>query len=294
MPKYLTSLSQIISLMDFLSEVSTLYRVEPGPEFRLVASNLTAEAIGAGSKNLYGRLLKDIVPKDDYLNIIFPLFEKAARTKEVCRSEQLPPYPASTDVMDVLLTPVVENEDCTHIWVITKYRRSQEELEHFAFHDFLTGAPNRRFFLQRLNKALSRYQQHDMKCALMLVDCDNFKQINDSMGHDIGDQFIQEVAERLKSCIGEAFVARLGGDEFVILLEDWQTDQTVIQTADQVLHKLQVPWHINDYVLNTTVSIGISIINLTQDIESIISSADKALYKAKSKGGNNYVIFNAI
>jgi hypothetical protein len=125
MPKYLTSLSDIISLMDFLSEVSTLYRVEPGPEFRLVASNSTAQMIGAGSKNLYGKLLKEFVPNDHYINRILPLLEKVLHTKEVSRFEQIPIFPVSVDVMDILLTPVLEDGECTHIWVITKYRQSK-------------------------------------------------------------------------------------------------------------------------------------------------------------------------
>ncbi|MDB5085959.1 MAG: hypothetical protein JWN30_2845 [Bacilli bacterium] len=292
MPKYLTSLTDIISLMDFLSEVSTLYRVEEGPEFRLVASNLTAQLTGAGSKNLYGKLLKEIVPKDDYRDIIFPFFEQAAATQKVCRFHHKPPFPGSADVMDVLLSPVVENDECTHIWVITKQRRSTDELEHIAFHDVLTGVPNRRFFLQRLNKSITRYQQHQMKFALMLIDCDHFKQINDSMGHDIGDQLIKQVAARLKECIGETdFVARLGGDEFIILIEEWQIEETVLKIADRILLKLQEPWNIQDYSLDLTSSIGISMINQPHDVESILSFADKALYNAKSIGRNTYVLY---
>jgi diguanylate cyclase (GGDEF)-like protein len=291
MTKYLMSIPQIVHMMDFISEVSTLYEVEPGPEFRLAAANAQAQVSGAAPHALYGQLMSDFLPKDFYRNTLLPIFTQVITDKQPFRGEHATPYPGGARQMDCLITPVVENDKCTHVWVITKQRRRDKDLEYLSATDELTSVSNRRFFIERLHKSFNRYSEQGIEFCIMLIDLDNFKTINDSNGHPFGDSLLQAIARRISSCVRDNdVIGRLGGDEFVILTEGQGSQETACDIAQRILAKIQEPFNIKDSQLSITLSIGIAGIRDHENIEDILSDADNAMYKAKSLGGTRYVV----
>ena len=178
---------------------------------------------------------------------------------------------------------------------ITELKRQQEALEHQAQHDALTGLPNRILFNDRLQMALNRMERKGTQVALMFLDLDNFKHINDGFGHTAGDQLLIELANRLKVLLrlGDT-LARQGGDEFLILLPDIDSIDTVILVASRLLNTMRQPFYHKDIEYFVTGSIGITIApvdGLYPDI--LIKNADMAMYRAKKLGRNNFQFFTA-
>lgn len=173
-------------------------------------------------------------------------------------------------------------------------QESRKELEHLARHDVLTGLPNRRFFHDRLDHALARARRNGAHMALMFIDLDNFKDINDLSGHDAGDAVLKAVAERLRASTREVdTVARLGGDEFVVLLDDPVGREHIAMLAQKLLDELRPAILFGGRRLHVGASIGIS--RYPQDGESpmeIMANADRAMYLAKSSGRNVFHFFS--
>lgn len=167
---------------------------------------------------------------------------------------------------------------------------SQEELEHLAQHDVLTGLPNRRMFMDRLDQAIARASRNQLGFALLFVDVDNFKGFNDQYGHATGDLILKAVADRLKSSLRAAdTVARLGGDEFVILLDQVTDHNLIASFAEKLLAVLKVPVICGNHELRVEFSIGISQFPEDADTaEGIIAKADNAMYRTKASGRNGY------
>ncbi|MCM2265084.1 MAG: EAL domain-containing protein [Desulfuromonadales bacterium] len=184
------------------------------------------------------------------------------------------------------------------IWVIcrdvTARRRAQEQLYHMAHHDLLTGLPNRLFFADRLRQAQALAKRQKQQCAVLYLDLDRFKIINDTLGHAVGDQLLQEVARRLSSCVREVdTVARLGGDEFAIVLVNLHAANDAEQVAGKILANLAKPVQIETHELFITTSIGIGIFPVHgEDADLLIKRADVAMYQAKSLGRNNFQIYD--
>jgi len=190
--------------------------------------------------------------------------------------------------------PVYDAHDTfKHLVVVTRDISKQKEyeakLKHFALHDSLTGLLNRRLFNEYLTAALNNIQEHMNKIAVIMLDVDNFKNINDQFGHDTGDEVIKEFGKRICQSLSEKnIVARLGGDEFIILLPSITTIHEVIDLAEKIKMMMQKPWKINENILNVTSSMGIAITSTKQTAHSIWKQADIALYQAKCAGGNTY------
>lgn len=167
---------------------------------------------------------------------------------------------------------------------------SHQELDHLARHDMLTGLPNRRLFLDRLEHALARARRSGERVALLFIDLDNFKEINDRLGHDAGDAVLKEVAARLSATTREVdTVARLGGDEFVVLLDDPVHCQHIAEIAQKLLNGLRPPILLREHALQVGASIGIS--QYPEDgstATEIIANADRAMYEAKTTGRNRF------
>ncbi|WP_229860196.1 putative bifunctional diguanylate cyclase/phosphodiesterase [Candidatus Sulfurimonas baltica] len=168
-------------------------------------------------------------------------------------------------------------------------------LDHQAHHDALTGLPNRVLFNDRLSQAIEKSKRNKLKLALLFIDLDHFKEINDSLGHDIGDEILKEVTHRLRGTIrDEDTVARLGGDEFTVILEDLNQGQDASSIAAKLLESLAKSMHINDNVLYVSSSIGISIYpDDGVSAKDLLKFADSAMYKAKDDGRNNFQYYNA-
>ena len=176
---------------------------------------------------------------------------------------------------------------------ITEITLSQQRLQHLATHDVLTGLPNRLMFQERVSQVISRSIRNKQKGAVMFLDLDRFKTINDSLGHSIGDKLLIEVARRLQAvCRAEDTVARFGGDEFVILVEDIEQVATVYQVAKKILHIFDKQFHVQGYEFKITTSMGISLFpSHGKHAEELIKQADAAMYEAKNLGRNCYQLF---
>ena len=175
---------------------------------------------------------------------------------------------------------------------ITLIKASQARLEHMVAHDELTNLPNRNELKGRMVQAFSRAKRQESTFALMFIDLDNFKNVNDNLGHDSGDLLLQQAAERLGQCVrGEDTVARIGGDEFNVLLEG-VSDAMIGRTAERILSQISKPYLIKGQQVFTSASIGIAIYPKdAEDIETLIKNADSAMYLAKESGKSNYQFF---
>jgi len=178
---------------------------------------------------------------------------------------------------------------------ITERMAARERIEYQAHYDALTSLPNRVLFHERLDYALAAARRRRKQIALLFIDLDNFKYVNDTHGHSVGDELLTTVARRLKDCIREVdTVARLGGDEFVVIFTEMEDDHEIVDLAQRIISSLSAPYHLKDHMLITTPSIGIGIFpHDGQDSESLIKNADAAMYSAKEKGRNNYQFFTS-
>jgi len=167
------------------------------------------------------------------------------------------------------------------------------QLHHLAHHDPLTQLPNRRQLASRLAGALQRADAANKKLALLFVDLDNFKSINDTLGHNFGDRVLQLVAERLRTAAGpRALLARLGGDEFTVLIEDVKSHDEVAERANTIVACLQQPLTINGRALSTTASVGGSLFpDHASDADALLRAADVALFRAKELGRNRHALY---
>jgi diguanylate cyclase (GGDEF)-like protein len=172
-------------------------------------------------------------------------------------------------------------------------REHETRLEYLAHHDPLTRLPNRTLFLDRLGHALAKARREDTMVAVLFLDIDNFKKINDSLGHDLGDRLLQDVAGRLSHVIRETdTVARLGGDEFVVVLEGVQDSAQCDVAAKKILASVAAPITLLGRAYNVSVSIGIGIYPVdAQDVKGLMRCADTAMYRAKELGRDNYQYF---
>jgi diguanylate cyclase (GGDEF)-like protein/PAS domain S-box-containing protein len=177
---------------------------------------------------------------------------------------------------------------------ISERKQAEEKVLHMAFHDPLTGLPNRLLFNDRAEQAMAMARREDEVLALLFIDLDRFKAINDTLGHDAGDRLLREVADRLKECVRESdTVSRFGGDEFNLLLTQVRNESDTELIAHKILRALRRPVHIDGHELHGTVSIGIALFPRDgNDVQTLIKNADTALYRAKDLGRNNYQIFN--
>ena len=176
---------------------------------------------------------------------------------------------------------------------ISAIKDSEHELAHLAHHDPLTGLPNRLLFTDRAEQALASAQLHKRGCALLLLDLDHFKIINDSFGHNVGDQLLKRVGERLTALLGPGVtLARLGGDEFAVLAESCPQVAQAGGLAQRVLETMKQPFIFDGHQLFISASIGISLFpNDALSAEQLLRNADSALFKAKSAGREGYALY---
>lgn len=177
---------------------------------------------------------------------------------------------------------------------ITERKALEEKLEYQAFHDALTGLPNRALFMDRLKQALARMRRRDATVAVLFLDLDNFKFVNDSLGHEVGDELLVAVGARLDGCVRpEDTVARLGGDEFTILLEDISGLEDAKRAAHRILNALRVSFDIGGREVLANVSIGIAPTTaLSDEPQELLRRADLALYEAKKAGKAGFEVFD--
>ncbi len=197
-----------------------------------------------------------------------------------------------------MVRPVPQNGDGTTILEgavvdITHRKLADERIEFLAYYDSLTGLPNRTLLQDRLSKALASARRHREKLAVLFLDVDGFKTINDSLGHSFGDLLLQQLATRIQSCAREQdTVCRLGGDEFLVVLGSVEEDLDAAVAAERIARAVNTPFDIQGQTLSVTCSIGISMFpDHGEDAETLIKSADAAMYSSKDGGRNTFRFF---
>jgi len=174
-------------------------------------------------------------------------------------------------------------------------KRSEERLTYLAQYDHLTGLVNRSLFRDRLDQAMARSKRLQQPMGLMLLDLDRFKSVNDSLGHDVGDELLKAVSDRLKSCVREVdTVARMGGDEFTIILEGVASEQSIVVVAKRITESISTVFELQGHTISIGISIGITV--FPQDdhsIDELLRHADSAMYMAKQRGGSGFAFHGA-
>ncbi len=184
---------------------------------------------------------------------------------------------------------------CAFIRDITEQKQAAALLKNLAHYDNITGLPNRVLFQDRLLQETKQSRRTGLPTALMFLDIDHFKEINDTLGHAQGDALLQQAAERLSACLRDTdTVARFGGDEFVVILSQLHDLDSINQIAERMLESMSAPFHLQDEVAYVSISIGIAIFPIdTDSCETLIKNADQAMYLVKKSGRNNYTYFTS-
>jgi diguanylate cyclase (GGDEF)-like protein len=178
---------------------------------------------------------------------------------------------------------------------ISERKRAEAHIEHLARHDVLTGLTNRHHFAEHLDRAIANADRNGRSAGLMFLDLDDFKAVNDALGHSVGDALLVKVAQRLKHCLRDTdLIARVGGDEFLILLSSLADPGDCALVADKIIAAVSRPLELGERQFSITVSIGIAVWPADgSDAETLVRNADLAMYHAKSRGRNNFQYFTA-
>ena len=266
---------------------------------RIRGTNQAAVALlGArGSEELRGRLIDEIFPKDPLLGTLdgavssLPQHVRNHATMlELPGGRSVPLNVSASSVLDRRgrwLGVVVILRD------ISLEQEREQQLKHLASHDPLTDLPNRVLLQDRLQQTISRAVRHKRSFAVLLVDLDRFKEVNDTLGHDQGDLLLKLVAYRLASLVRECdTVARLGGDEFVLVLDDLSGPNNAGEVAQRILASFSLPFQLQDRPTHVTCSLGVSVYPKDgPTLENLLKNADIAMYQSKERGGNAFTYF---
>jgi diguanylate cyclase (GGDEF)-like protein len=182
---------------------------------------------------------------------------------------------------------------------IARHKEAEDKIQHLAYYDLLTNLPNRRLLIDRLEHSLAVIARHKNHGAILFIDLDHFKTLNDTKGHSIGDLLLVEVAKRLQTCVRDGdTLARLGGDEFVVILEDLNEDaaQAAVQVeavCSKIISAVSQPYHLDSYLYHSSASVGVCMFNNQQiTVDELLKRADIAMYQAKSAGRNTLSFYD--
>jgi diguanylate cyclase (GGDEF)-like protein/PAS domain S-box-containing protein len=255
-------------------------------------NDVGAKRLEYAVEDLVGKNLRDIVKIENAA--LIPDHVRIARANGSCTFETT--YLSRTGraiVAEVNESPIELEGKSVILSVardITERKRAERQLAYIATHDALTGLPNRVLFNDRLNLALAQAQRHQQRLAVLLLDLDRFKDINDTLGHSVGDQFLRVTGKRLNGLLRKSdTLARMGGDEFLFLVTEIARTENATEVARKILESFQEPFFVEDHELRTTASIGVTIFpDDGADADTLLKNADIAMYSAKQRGRNNY------
>jgi diguanylate cyclase (GGDEF)-like protein/PAS domain S-box-containing protein len=264
------------------------------------ANLFAAELLDYRQEKLPGMRLADLVPGEDRVFLKETLERLIHGTESTSRSERRMIRQDGTEIWTNFHAVIQRGEDSDTAYVIvqiadiTETKNSQKRMERLAFYDTLTGLANRTLFHERLLHAIEHARRRNASAALMYLDLDQFKRVNDTLGHEAGDQLLKEVSQRLQDCVRkEDTVGRSGGDEFTILLYDITSPSDAGLVAEKILQRLREPINLSGQPLVVTTSIGITIIPADGNAPNeLMKNADLAMYRAKERGRNNYQFYS--
>ena len=273
--------------------VFRLRKSDDGKVFLTLFEGRIAKESHLDTEIVYGKSLQEILGSQtaEYCNLYI---EKAFEGNDTAFEIKL-----KDRFFYAVLSPIIQENHVIEIVGsvidITKNKAAEDKIKYMAYYDELTGLPNRLLFNERLKNVVSNINSDGSLAAIMYLDIDQFKLINDTLGHIIGDLMLIEVAERLKSCLrDENIVTRMGGDEFIILYSHIVSEDEITLKAQELLDVFKRPFSIKDNEFFVTASIGISLCpNDGEDMETLVKNADMAMYKVKDHGRNNYQFYNA-
>lgn len=284
------------SIYDSMKEGLALYRIVTGPAGRAVSFSVIdvnpacesifcckrKELIGRDGGELFGGAMLEYLPEIVRVITTGEPFMFELEEPEIQRSFNISVFSPQVGLFATLLEDVTER------------KKSEAQIQRLAYFDSLTGLPNRLLLLDRLDQSLARADREQGKVALLFIDLDHFKDINDTQGHASGDLLLTEVAKRLGTCVRSTdTLARLGGDEFVILLSSIGRELNVVHVAQHLLDTIGPPFEINGRSVFSSASIGIALYpEDAQSVEALLSSADMAMYAAKECGRNTFHFFS--
>ncbi|MFA4134402.1 MULTISPECIES: EAL domain-containing protein [unclassified Brevibacillus] len=287
-------------------------------KYRIIAENTSdiISIINLDGEFLYlspshKRVWEHTVPDEEIHNLFEwiveedrDIFAYAIQHAFSTRKEYMVECRINTQRNDVIWTeskinPIMDEEgNVTKLLLITRdvtdRKQSEETIHHLAYHDALTDLPNRRMYVQQLSKEMMQAKRFQSSLAVLFLDLDRFKDVNDSFGHDVGDMLLIEASKRLQACLKPGdVVARLGGDEFTIMQNQLLDRNEATALAEQIMYQLQRPFELDGHVFNVSCSIGIALYPQDGDNpEDLLKRADTALYTVKSRGKNGYDFFD--
>ncbi len=239
--------------------------------------------------------LKPEFTRDEFLSYIEPLRNGSCEQinfETIHKRKDQSTYPVEVQLQ-------LSSEETPPVYVaiildIAERKKAEDRLNYLAYYDNLTALPNRRLFSDRLQEAMKEADRNEWLVVVLFVDLDQFKNINDSLGHSAGDILLKESAERLQGCVREIdTVSRLGGDEFTLLLRDIENVDNATVVAEKIIECFSKPFHIKNQNLYITASIGITVYPLDDNnIDGLIKNADAAMYHAKDAGRNNFQFYS--
>jgi diguanylate cyclase (GGDEF)-like protein/PAS domain S-box-containing protein len=266
----------------------------------LVANQYYLEVAGLSGAEYQGRtsiqLARLSSGRSEYLLHTVEADERAWREgKPVADERTLPGPDGEAKVFDVVKIPLFNPDGSRRGLVlvgrdITERKLAAARIHHLAHHDPLTGLPNRILFQERLRHALAQGKRAHQRAALMFLDLDKFKDINDTLGHHVGDLLLRAVAKRLRRCVRETdTVARLGGDEFAVVLTNLDEPEGASTVAESIIHAIADPFGLEEHEVRTSTSIGITVFpDDSEDADQLLKNADLAMFRSKAEGRNNY------
>ena len=264
------------------------------------ANHTAAELLAYDEQHMYGIHVSRLVPQADRAALKQTLEQLSNSSSPLHKSERKLVCQNGIEMwanFHILLQR--DRDDMPSYFIvqladISDIKRGQERMEQMAFYDTLTNLANRRLFQDRLNQTIEQCSRYNRSAALLYLDLDNFKRVNDTLGHEAGDFLLREVASRLKNCVrSEDTVARPGGDEFTVLLNEVTTPSDAGLVAQKILNHLREPLDLDGHPLVVTTSIGITILPSDgRDPNTLMRNADLAMYKAKERGRNNYQFYS--
>jgi diguanylate cyclase (GGDEF)-like protein/PAS domain S-box-containing protein len=254
---------------------------------RLLRYTTPAEICGRPWATLY-----DMNGADRFLHEIFPIVRGSGewRGEAIGLQRNGMSFP-----QEISLTAIENGGMIAIVRDITERTHAEEQIKHLAYHDALTSLPNRLLFKDRLVIAISHAHREKGRVAVLFLDLDHFKVINDSLGHNVGDLLLQEVSHRLKASIRDSdTVARQGGDEFTVLLAQVTRPEDAARVGEKLLESIRAPLHLEGHAFQITASMGVSIFpDDGVDADTLIKNADTAMYQAKGEGRDRLQLFNA-